>query len=181
MATLLDFGLTGIFSQIFSMLLVFVLIFAILEKFKIVSDKTGLNALIAISIAFLFLVVPGVSQVIATAAPWFVVMIFLMFVIIMMVMFMGAKEVDIKSALGEQGVVWWIVIISILILVAAVGQVYRSQIQEIDVAIEKGEATESKSFITAVGIVLFNPKVLGMLLLFMIAAITVGRLAAYVK
>lgn len=182
MATLLDFGLSSAFSTIFSWLLVFVLMFAILEKSKAVSDKSGINGLIAFAVAILFLFVPGVSKILTLSSPWFVLLIFIIFMVVLASMFMGATEADITKAFKVEGIAYWIITIVILIVVGAVGNVYHDKITGLTSA-TGGEITTAASndWLTSVGLVILNPKVLGMALIFIIAALAIGRLAAYYK
>ena len=57
MATFLDIGLAQHFSVVFTILLVFVIVFAVLEKSKILGGNKGLHSLIALSLAMLMLFV----------------------------------------------------------------------------------------------------------------------------
>ena len=63
MATFLDIGLAQHFSVIFPVLFVFVIVFALLEKSKILGDNKGLHSLIALCLAIMLLFVPGLAKV----------------------------------------------------------------------------------------------------------------------
>ena len=75
MATLLDLGLLRYFSVIFSFILVWALVFALLQKTKILGDKAGLNVLLAVAVAFLVSLSDNVVQIINFMIPWFTIAI----------------------------------------------------------------------------------------------------------
>jgi len=66
-------------------LLIFVLIFAILQKSKILgSDKKQIDALIALAIALIFITVPVTRGIVVNLMPWLavgvtVILVFLIF------------------------------------------------------------------------------------------------------
>ena len=55
MATFLDLGLLNYFAVIFPALIVFVIVYAVFEKFKLLGENKTLHAIIAISMSFLVL------------------------------------------------------------------------------------------------------------------------------
>lgn len=178
MATLLDVGFLGFFSQIFTVLLVFVFVYALLQTTKILGGEKNIDSLLAIALAFITLLVPGVTKIISLSAPWFVLMFFLIFLIAMMSMFMGANVDSLKSALVHEGLVYWVIVIGILIVFGAASQVYGKEILS---ATSANATTASGQVLTNVGATIFHPKVLGMALILMIASLAINKLAAYTK
>ncbi len=178
MATLLDVGLLGFFSQIFTFLLVFVFVYAVLQKTKILGGEKNIDALVGVALAFITLLVPGVSKLLTLSAPWFILMFFLIFLIALMSMFMGANTESLKFALTNEGLIWWIIIIGVLIVLGAASQVYGKDVLSVTAS---NATTTSGQVITNAGATIFHPKVLGVALILIIASLAVGKLAAYTK
>src|SRR3989344_4336496 len=97
MASVLNLELLQSFDIIFPVLLVFALVFAVLQKTKAITDNGLINTTIAIAISFL------------------VLLIFQVF---------GIKEGEIlKAVQNERGIIWEIIGVVLIILVAALGHV----------------------------------------------------------
>ena len=189
MATFLDIGLAQHFSIIFTVLLVFVIIFALLEKSKILGENKGLHSLIALCIAIMMLFVPGVTAVIAIMAPWFVIVFLLIFFFFLLLLALGTKwESIVGVASSWQTPHWFLLIIGLMIFVGALSQVYGQALlpygaqaigEEVNVT-EAGElppTTDTGDFNKNVGRVVFHPKTLGLVLLLMIGALAIRLLS----
>ena len=70
----LDIGIMNYFSIIFPVLIVFVIVFAILEKTKILGENKIFNAVLAIGFAFLVMLSKEIIAIISFGAPWFVLL-----------------------------------------------------------------------------------------------------------
>jgi len=181
MATFLETGLLNYFSIIFPALLVFVLVFALLQKIKILGESKSINALVAIALGFIVLLSESILSIINFAAPWFVV--FFIFMVLLLVVFklMGASDENIASVIRTDKVVQWVILaISLIIVVSALGHVYGQRLlpyttEEVNVT-EDGEivSTATTSFKTNVAAVFFHPKVLGLVFLFLVAMFTIA-------
>ncbi len=167
MASVLDIGLLDYFVPVFVFILIFVALYALLEKTGFFGKAKGVNAMIAFAIAFLFLLTPDLVGVIKIMTPWFTILFVFVFMIILLFMFVGVKENAISAAFSERGTVWIIIILSLLVFVYALTQVYGSQIQTVYAG---EEVVEDNSITGQVGKIIFHPRVLGVLLLLMIAA-----------
>lgn len=175
MASILDIGLLDYFVPVFVFLLIFAAIFALLEKVKLFGENKGLNALIAFAIAFLFILTPDLLGIIKIITPWFTIMFIFVLMIVLLFMFVGVKEESVTKAFTDRGLIWIIIVLSIIILVYAMTQVYGSQVQ----TIYGGENVTSQESVTnTIGKVIFHPRVLGMLLLLFIAAQAVRMITA---
>lgn len=194
MATFLDIGLAQHFSVIFPVLLVFVLVFAILEKTQIFGDKKGLHSIIALCLAVMMLFIPGVVQVVSMMAPWVVVL--LLFIVFLMVLFMamGVKwDQVVKYASGEFEVAhWFLLILMIIIFIGSIGSVYGNSMLpfsggkvaagNITQMNEDGTySTDTGEFNQNVGSVIFHPKVLGLLFVLMVGALAIKLLSGKMK
>ena len=187
MATFLDIGLAQHFSVIFPMLLVFVIIFALLEKSKMLGDNKGLHSLIAFSIAMMMLFVPGVTQVISIMAPWFVLIFLLVIFFVMIMLAIGMKwEVFAGYMSGWETPHWFLLIIALIIFIGALGSVYGSSMLPYSGANAQvntsaggttGMTTDTGDFNSNVGRVIFHPKTIGLVFLLLVGSLTIRLLS----
>ena len=80
MATLFDFEFIAGFSPIFTFVIVFAITYTVLGLLKIgdkplLEGKSGLAAVVAVALAFLFSVAPDMSRLVELMAPGFVLFI----------------------------------------------------------------------------------------------------------
>jgi len=101
MASVLDVSLLGFFQPIFILLIVFALVYGILEKTEMFGKgKSILHLIIAICIALSTVVVKAVSGVLGTIFPWFVLLFTVVLFVFMIYGFLG---VDSKKVFGLIG------------------------------------------------------------------------------
>ncbi|MEM4625426.1 MAG: hypothetical protein QXJ28_01505 [Candidatus Pacearchaeota archaeon] len=90
---MLDFSGLAYFASIFGFVFVWVLMFAILIKTKILGDNAFINSIIALIFALVFISFsPGVVYV-QTIIPWFAILIISIFFMMLIIGF-SQKEVD---------------------------------------------------------------------------------------
>lgn len=170
MATVLDIGILQAIKPIFTFLFVWFIMFAVLEKTKFFGDRVGTNGVISIIVAFLFILTPGVGELINIATPWFFILIFLILFIVILFMMVGVQEEKIALAFQDNWVIWIILIIAIVgVFGFAASKVFGPSIQ----GIYGNETTRDEGFQSELGRVIFHPRVLGMFLLLAIASIAV--------
>jgi hypothetical protein len=79
-------------------LLVFVIIFAILQRSQLLADANPqINVLVSFSVAILSIMVPYSREVIVNIMPWLGVAIVCIFVILLLMAFTGGKEILANS------------------------------------------------------------------------------------
>jgi hypothetical protein len=91
MASFLDLGLIQYFSAIFPVLLVFAVVYALLQKTKAVGGTPTINALIAIVAGFLILLSEKAIAVVNFIIPWFAVVIIFFVLMILVFYTFGLK------------------------------------------------------------------------------------------
>jgi asparagine N-glycosylation enzyme membrane subunit Stt3 len=165
MATILDVGVLNHFVPIFVFILVFVVFYAVLLKTNILGDNKGLIALASFVVAFLFLVTRTASEFVQLVTPWFVVLIIVAMCFLLIFMFLGVKPESIASAISQESTVWMILIFLLVLLGIALTKVLGPSIA----AITQGEGTEA-GFMGSVGTIMFHPKILGAVLILLIAS-----------
>ncbi|MAG52750.1 MAG: hypothetical protein CMH62_02190 [Nanoarchaeota archaeon] len=125
MVTLIDIGLLNFLFPIFTFLLIYALIFGVLQRSKAVTDSAGTNSWIAFAVSILFAITPGAMRFVAIIAPWFAVMLVVAFSLLLIFFFMGVKLDTIERiARNEASIRWTIIIIGIIIIVIGLTSVF---------------------------------------------------------
>ena len=181
MVTVLDLSLIRSFDVIFPVLLVFALVFSILQKTKAIGDSVGMNSLIAVAVSFMMLLSDTLIEMINFMIPWFVVMIIFFILMILMFQVFGASETDVAGALKDKALQWSLIGVGLVILIAAFGHVLGQSLVEAgghpttqQVSADGVATGDFEQNITAT---MFHPKVLGMIVLFAIAIFAVALLS----
>ena len=180
MANILDLTLLREFSQIFVWILIFVVSYGILQAANIFHSK-GLHALIAVALTVL-IGTTGSTSVLTSMIPWFVVLGFFLVFILILGQFIGLKQTDVLSVFGGKGTIWYIfaiLAIGTVIALISAGQHSegnKNRVLPDGVIEEAGEAASPTPGQTVIN-VLTNPKILGLILILAIAAITVALMA----
>ncbi len=175
MATVLDLGLLKGFTDIFVWILVFIIVYGVLEVTNLLKNK-GLHALFAFAITAVIVLTGGGTNLITAMAPWAVVMAALVFFILMLGQFVGLDAKTIISNFGGRGIVWYLTIPLFIIIIIAWTQGPEPKV-EINEAtgevITQAEPQQQRPFIG----VLTDPKVLGLVLVLGIGAMTITLMA----
>jgi hypothetical protein len=177
-------GLLGKFGAIFPFLFVLVLVYAILSSTKVFGDRRGIDALVAVLAAILVLFSDTVRLTISMMAPWFVLFFFFLIFVIIGYMIFGASQEDVFSAMkGNRTIVLWILGISLVIGFGSltsvmserggVGGISTQQVVNATTG-EVASANQQSAFWATIT----HPKVLGLILLLLIATFTVQRLTS---
>lgn len=176
MATFLDATLLSGFSAIFAFLLVFAVIYGVLNATKIFGLTNGLAAIIAFSISFLTMFSPAAMQVIRVTTPWYAVLFFLVLMFLVAGFMLGGPENGIKGAFGDHYpvAVIWIIILCIIIFLAGLGQVFLSPDNAI--SSDSDDIVEQRPYFLDI---LLHPKIIGIGAVLAIAVLSIyfmGRL-----
>jgi len=188
MATLLDLGFLGNFSPIFTFLFIFALLYGVFRFTKFMGeDNQPLQGLLAFVIAILASISGVVVDVISTMTPWFVLMFFFIIFIIMAFKTLGASDRDVlgvlKGANYGTTISWWIIIFSLIILIGSISSALGQRalergegnetIKALEDQIKVGEvgSTATGKFDTNLYNTIFHPKILGMIVILIIASI----------
>jgi hypothetical protein len=185
MATFLDIGLLQEFSVIFPILLVFSLVFALLQRVKPLGDSMGINAVIAVTAAFMVLLSETLTQMINFMVPWFVVVFIFFLLLLLIFQIFGATEADFHTVVKDKAVYWAVIGIALVILMAAIGQVlgqsigpYLDEEGNSNTTISGGSDVATGDFETNVTATLFHPKVLGLMIIFAVAIFAIAFLGS---
>ena len=136
MATFLDVSLIGTFGNIFIVLLVFLIVFGILEYIKAFGpERKGLHGIIALVIGLLFLISKTASNMIRMMVPWLMVLAIFLFFGMFMIRMFGRTEADMRKLIADPQLYPWIIVLLVLILIFSLGNAFGQSL------LERGEGT----------------------------------------
>ncbi|MFH1501167.1 MAG: hypothetical protein ABIE22_04455 [archaeon] len=95
MAEILDVSGLEFYMPIFAFLFVFVIMYALIAKTKILGDNKFVNLVVSFVIAVIFTLISSIRTYIETVIPWFAVLIVLAFFALLIVHFVHEKPGDI--------------------------------------------------------------------------------------
>lgn len=185
MATLLDFGLLKPFEAIFPFLFLMVFLYAVLSRFKIFEDKPAFSAIIAFALSIMGMMSSILVRTINLMAPWLVLLIIFIVMVLLAYQAFGIEEgtiIDIITGEKYGETFSWTVIVIVTIiflgsLTSAISEQHGFQrLQAGGISPEKlGEpGSEREDFFRTI----FHPKVLGIVLLMLIALVTIQRISS---
>ncbi|MBN1645674.1 hypothetical protein JW868_01390 [Candidatus Woesearchaeota archaeon] len=198
-STFQGLALFSTLNPIFVFLLVFVLLYAVLEKMSWVGkDKKGLNALIALFGALIVVSSTSATKMISFMGAWFFVLFFFVIMMIIALGSFGMKEDTFVAAIKSDRLYMWLIIFGLLIAIFAFGNAFgqrlldkgSDQVDENGVPIVVQEPadqvivyddagnpiyveTDSNDYGSNVLQTIVNPKVLGFIIVILIGSFTV--------
>lgn len=190
MATFIDLFLLERFSIIFTFLLVFAVMYAVLEFAKVLGDNKGIHAIIALAVSVLMLISKSALEVVNFTIPWFVILFIMsVFGIIGYKLFAGS-DADMGAMLKDSpGFRNLVLIIVLVIFLFGIGRVFGQNVgpylaqenttQSVDA--DGIPSTSTGDFSENLTATLFHPKVLGMILILLVATVTIALLAGKVQ
>jgi len=164
MATFLDIGLLDFFLPVFIFLFIFVVLYAIVDKTKILGENRAIKIIAALSISVISLFTGKVSDLVLRTVPWLVALFIGLILIFMVYMFFGIKEEQIWDYLGLK---WTVFIIMLLIIFLGVSQVFT-----LSPLSREGNISED-SYRTEIISTLVHPRILGALFIIIIISFTI--------
>lgn len=180
-ATILDIGLLKYFSIIFPLLLVLLVTFAILQKTKILSDDLNINSIIALAVAILFGLSPDLIEVIKFVSPWFILLLFFIFMIFLIFRFAGVEESALAFAFRDKAVYWTVIILGLVIFAFGFANVFGQKLlpatqttNEVSGENVEGGSVSGGNFQQNLYNTLFNPKIIGLIFVMLIAIFTIS-------
>ena len=184
MAAALQIGILNYFSVIFPTLLVFVILFAILEKTKILGDNKVLNATAAIAASFIVMLSKNIIAIISVGAPWFVLVFVFLTLLLLIYRFMGASEANLANVITkDKAVIWALLAIGLIIVISSISNIYGQRLLDEDEVGGDGKVTvtnttggDEVSYKGELRDTIFNTKVIGLMFIFLVAVFTISLL-----
>lgn len=116
----IDISGISYFMPIFGFLFVFVIVYALLAKTKILGESQFVNLLIGFIIAIVFSTVGSAQEYVKTVTPWFVVLVVVLFFILIII---GLSQQKIENIM-KPGFVWVFIVALILVFLFAATKVF---------------------------------------------------------
>ena len=181
-----DVGLLANFVIIFPFLLVWVVVFGVLSATKTFGNNKGIHAIIGLALAFLFIMSKDAVAAINIASSWFVLLFLFIIFTVMAFKAFGAQDSQVMSVLSNpefRFIGTWIGVFSVIIMIASLSHVHGQRLLEEGTGegttIEAGEGNvNSGEFQENVWNTIFHPKVLGLIVMLLIASFTVRYMAS---
>jgi hypothetical protein len=151
------------FLPVFVFVLIFTLLYATLEKTKIMGTNSQLNFFISLAIAFISLFSGSAVKLMVFVVPWYVFMMFFLILLFSIFMFFGVKEEDIWPNVGGQITVF---IIMIIFLVIGITKVFGPVFDPYSV---EGSSEVLRT--------IFHPRVLGAFFILLISSILIKNIS----
>ncbi len=160
------------FLPIFAFLIVFSIVFAVLNKFKIIGENLFFQLFFSFVVATIFITASSARQVVLNVIPWFAVLIVAILLLLMLVSFIGKADV-----IGK-GMAWVFVVLLIIIFFVAGIKVFASTLSPyLPGSTSKGGDSTLLRFFSW----LYSPRVAGAFLLILSAAFVSWILARKTK
>ena len=167
MATILQTQLLTFLTPMFVFLLVFVVLYALLQKYAFFGGVKGFDAVIAFAVSMLVLLMPETTQVITLFTPWVVLLGFLTLVIFVFFMFLGVSGETMASVAKEGTFITTVVVLILVLFLVALSQTIGP------ILLTNQEA----GFWNATKRVIFHPRMLGALFILVVSAYAVKFIA----
>jgi len=173
MAAVLDLGSLTYFTPVLIFVLVFVILYALLEKARVLGENSGLHGLVAFIFSLLFVLIKPFRQLLLTIIPWFVILFLLVVIILIGIMILGFKKKDITEYISDNpGITITLVIIIVTIFFVGLSSTFPGAVGFPSEDVDDGRLFRLRS-------VLFDHRVLGIFLVLIIAYFVV-RAAGFV-
>lgn len=184
MATPLDVGLLQKFDVIFPFLFVLVVVYAVLARTEWMKEKQGVAFLLAFVLAVMTLFSSIAVKTINRMAPWFVLLIIFVVLLLLAYQALGLKEESILKVITgkEYGstIGYWMLALILIIAIGSLTSVVSEEKQFTSLAAGENATGAVPAQGEQVGFwaTIFHPKVLGLALLLLIAMFTISKLSA---
>ncbi|MBS3166703.1 hypothetical protein J4403_00665 [Candidatus Woesearchaeota archaeon] len=173
MATPLDISLLTYLLPVFVAIMIYVVLYAVLVRTKVLGESNSINAWVALALALLFLAMPGAVKFISFVAPWFVTMVIIALCVFLVFLFMGMDLAHIKKYILVDSTVMWIALMfSIVIVVAGLIATF-GQFFGADATVQAGEIAP----VNEIQYTFSNSRLIAAVFLFVIAVFAVKLLS----
>lgn len=141
---------------IMAFILVFVLVYALLGKTKILGENKFIHSLLSLVTAIIFVIAPNARRYTLTVTPWVVVFMVALFFILLIISFVRGNIDDIVK---NPAVSFGLIAILVIIFLISGMQVFSSAIYNL---LNLSTTSEIRNVLT-------HPSVLGVIILFVVA------------
>lgn len=178
MVSIIDVTLLQKLGIVFPFLLIFTVVFGLLTLSGLFKQNKLIQALIAVSLAFLGALSPVVVRTVSLMAPWFVLFMIFLTILLVAVMSLGPTRGDLLSLIksGEHDyIIWWVVFIVVLIAVGSLVTAV-SELKGFRKLTEPTSEAMGTEELTATYKILIHPKIMGAVFILLVAIVTLHYL-----
>jgi hypothetical protein len=175
--TFLDsLGILDFFAPLFAALLIFAVVYAILNRTQILGESKAIQWVVAIALGLLTLIYPDIISLVNFISPWFVLLFIFLILVLVSYQIFGYTQGDIVEYVrGDRTVNWVLVSLAIIIIVAGVFSVFGER--ALQGSSDASELSEGEAdFQGNVFQTVFSRQILGVLLIFVIAVFAIAFL-----
>ena len=163
----------GFYATVFPFLLIFAVTYGLLSKFKPFGESKGVNVVISMVMAFIFISFTKASLLLQNLMPFISTFLLILFFLILIFMFLGVKESAIAEFVQQPEGFWaviGVVLLSFIIAIAVVFPEFQYASSPELAPANYTQTAQEKSLAQNIAIIL-HPTILGMLIFFFILAI----------
>jgi hypothetical protein len=154
------------FAPVLAFLAVFGIMVAVLHKTKLFGDKIPINIFVSFVIATIFVTAGSVRQLVLNVIPWFAVLLIALFLIFVLVQFMGKTD-----AVMGKGLAWVFVVLLIIIFLVSGIKVFSNSLAPYWPTATYEDVSRGDVGLVGFFSWLYSPRVKGFFLLIGIAAL----------
>ncbi|PIN77231.1 hypothetical protein COV15_02700 [Candidatus Woesearchaeota archaeon CG10_big_fil_rev_8_21_14_0_10_34_12] len=160
-----EIGILSLLNPIFVFVFLFVVLYAILAKTKILGESQENNIIVSFVLSIIFATLTSTRDYVISLIPWFAILFVIAFLVLLLV---GIMQKDVDKFI-KPWVSWIFVIIFVIIIIILAIKVFYPQIAPYTPG---GDETGANPIILQIKHLIATPEVLGGLLLLVIAAVT---------
>ncbi len=158
-----DISILNNFLPLFVFVLIFVFLYAILEKTKLLGDSSRFNFLVSLCIAVMSMFSGSSTELILAVLPWYIFLMFFLLLLFTLFMFFGVDAKDVWPKVGGQTTVFIVMIIALIVSITKVfGPVFTPY------------AVEGTSNVFRT---IFHPRVVGAFFILLIASLLIKNIS----
>ena len=181
MAVPLGIGLIDKFSIVFLALMIFAITYGVLSISNIFKGAKNLYGLIALAVTFLALINSDFVHMLIMILPWIAMMILFFFFMFFILQFLGMDNDLILKVMGgenKMSTIWWVfgalIFLVIWSMSSMMGQRFLehsspNEITSVNSTNQVASSTSTNSFHKELTNILFNPAILGFMVVLVIA------------
>ncbi len=116
MASVLDLGILSYLTPLFVFFFVFLIFYALFERFKVLGENRNIHGLVSFVLALLFVLVADLRGLLGFVVPIFVLFFIVLIIILIGVMLLGFTYEDISKYIRETPSIIIAVVVIILVI-----------------------------------------------------------------
>ncbi len=117
-------GAVSYFLPIFAFLLVFIVIYALLFKFKILGGNNGIMLFVSFILSSFFIIEAQLVDFVTLSSSWIVVVAFIVFILVSIVAFLPGKQGALELLAKNNWFGWLVIGVIILVFILSAANIF---------------------------------------------------------